>query len=164
MKRPRSRTRAGDSPEEDAGLVGGGDLEEAEEEKEDEEIVDGERLLYRVPGEILRGGGGAKRVMDEDGEGEGCGDPEGRGGECGIVWRAAQARLAAGVDQLDGKQEKEGEVEADPVGDGSVGHELMLSRPVQCWLMRRMDSRKRSAEICNDCGLSLSMVSCAVWW
>ena len=58
--------------------------------------------------------------MDEDGEGEGGGDPEGRGGECGMVWRAGQARLAAGVDQLGGKQEQEGEVEADPVGDGSV--------------------------------------------
>ena len=41
--------RAGDSPEEDAGLVGGGDLEEAEEEKEDEEIVDGERLSIAYP-------------------------------------------------------------------------------------------------------------------
>jgi hypothetical protein len=36
--------------------------------------------------------------------------------------------LAAGVDQLDGKEEQEGEVEADPVGDGRVGHELMLSQ------------------------------------
>jgi len=89
---------ARDYPEEDAGLVGAVVLEEAEEEKEDEEIVDGERLLDRVPGEILRGGGGAERVMDEDGEGEGGGDPEGSGGEGWAVERAGEAGLAASVD------------------------------------------------------------------
>ena len=162
---------AGDSPEEDAVLVGATDLEEAEEEKEDEEIVDGEGLLDGVPGEILRARGGAEGVMDEDGEGEGGGDPEGCGGEGCAVCRAGEARLAAGVDQLCGEEEQEGEVEADPFCCGRrrlcqrrVGHRLMLSRPAQRWLMRRMDSRKRSAEICRDCGLILSMVSCAVWW
>ena len=78
--------------------MGGSDLEEAEEEKEDEEIVDGERLFDGVPGEVLHAGDGAKRVMNEGGEGEGGGDPERGGGERGAVGRAVEARLAAGVE------------------------------------------------------------------
>jgi hypothetical protein len=119
---------AGDSPKEDFGLMGGSDLEEAEEEKEDEEIVDGERLLDGVSGEVLYAGGGAKRVMDEGDEGEGGGDPKGSGGEGGVVRRAGEARLAACVEQLGGEEKEEGEVEADPVGDGRERHELMLSQ------------------------------------
>ena len=119
---------ARNSPEEDFGLMGGSDLEEAEEEKEDEEIVDGERLLDGVSGEVLHAGGGAKRVMDEGGEGEGGGDPERGGGQSGAVGRAGEERLAAGVEKLGGKEEQEGEVKADPVGGGRRGHELMLSR------------------------------------
>ena len=61
--------------------MGGFDLEEAEEQQEDEEIVDGERLFDRVSGEVLDGGGGAERVVQEDGEGQGSGDPERGGGE-----------------------------------------------------------------------------------
>jgi hypothetical protein len=46
----------GNSPEEDFGLVGRFDFEEAEEEQEDEEIVDGERLFDGVAGKVLGGG------------------------------------------------------------------------------------------------------------
>jgi hypothetical protein len=116
------------SPEEGLGLVVGCDLEEAEEEQEDEEIVDGERLLDGVSGEVLHAGGRAKGVMDEGGEGEGCGDPEGCCGERRAVGRADEARLAAGVEKLGGEEDEEGEVEADPVGDGRGGHATMLSQ------------------------------------
>ncbi len=117
---------AGYSPEEDFGLTGGSYLEEAEEEQEDEEIVDGEQLFDGVSGEVLHAGGGAKRVMDEGGEGEGGGDPEGSGGQRRAVGRAVEARLAAGVEKLGGEQKEEREVEADPVGDGRRGHITML--------------------------------------
>ncbi len=49
---------AGHSPEEDLGLMAGIDLEEAEEEQEDEEVVDGHRLFENVAGQVLDGGGG----------------------------------------------------------------------------------------------------------
>jgi hypothetical protein len=88
--------------------MGGSDLEEAEEEKEDKEIVDGERLLDGVSSEVLHTGGGAKRVMDEGGEGQGGGDPEGSGGQRRVVRRAGEARLAAGVEKLGGEEKQEG--------------------------------------------------------
>ncbi len=47
---------AGDAPEENLGLVAWGDFEGAEEEEEDEEVVDGEGLFDGVAGEVLRGG------------------------------------------------------------------------------------------------------------
>jgi len=67
---------AEDSPEEDAGLLEGLDLEEAEEQQEDEEVVDGERLFDGVAGEILHGELAANGIEDEESEGEGGGDPE----------------------------------------------------------------------------------------
>ena len=41
-----------------------------------------------------------------------------------------------------------------------------VASPLVCqrWSMSRMSSRKRSAEICRELGLSLSMVSYWVWW
>ncbi len=44
---------AGYSPEEDARLLAGGDAKEAEEEQEDEEVVERERLLEGIAGEVL---------------------------------------------------------------------------------------------------------------
>ena len=79
---------AGDSPEEDAGLVSALDLEEAEEQQEDEEVVDGERLFEAVAGEVLDGAGWARRLAEENGEGEGGGDPE----CCVRQWRCGVGR------------------------------------------------------------------------
>ena len=76
---------ASDSPEEDARLAGGFDLEELKEEEEDEEVVDGESLFDGVAGEVLDGGGGAEGAEDEDGEGQGGADPEDGGDNGGAV-------------------------------------------------------------------------------
>ena len=76
---------AGDSPEEDFGLVGGIDLEEAEEEQEDEEVVDGERLFERVAGEVLGRDWLPDGAEEKSGKGERRGDPEAGGGDSGGV-------------------------------------------------------------------------------
>ena len=119
---------AGDSPEEDLGLVGTVDLEEAEEQKEDEEVVDGHRLFEYIAGEVLDGTGCPERLVEEDGEGEGGGDPERGAGDGGAEWIAPKPRLAASVGELDGEKQEEGEVEADPVAEGRGRHVTMLSR------------------------------------
>lgn len=74
---------AEDAPEEGFGLIGGLDLEDTEEEEKEEEIVDGERLFDGVAGEVLRGGLAAHGAEEEEGEGEGGGDPEDGGGDRG---------------------------------------------------------------------------------
>jgi hypothetical protein len=74
------------------------DVEGAEEEKEDEQIVDGEGLFDGVAGEVLGGGLGTEVVEEKEGEGEGGGDPE---DGCGYGGGVRLCRtLAAGVDQL----------------------------------------------------------------
>ena len=113
---------SGDSPEEDLGLVGGSDLEEAEEEQEDEEIVDRHGLFEDVAGEVLDGGGGAEGVVEIEGEGESGGDPEGGRGDGGVEGVVFAADLATRVEEFDGEEEQEGEVEADPVRKGRGGH------------------------------------------
>jgi hypothetical protein len=119
---------AGDSPEEHLGLMRGLNPKGAEEHQEDEEIVDGHRLFEHVAGEVLQGAGGARAETQEEAEGQGCCDPERGSGDGGAQGIAMQPDLAASVNQLDGKQEQEREVEADPVGDGRGGHVTMLSR------------------------------------
>ena len=93
------------------------DLEEAEEEKEDEEIVRGHRLFKHVAGEVLDGRGGAMGVAEEKREGECSSDPEGGCDDGSAVsgLRSAKRRLvgaAARVDELGGEEEDEDEVEA----------------------------------------------------
>jgi len=119
---------AGDSPEKDPGLVGTVDLKEAEEQKEDEEVIDGHRLFEHVAGEVLDRRGWPQRSMQEEGEGEGSGYPEGGASDGGAMRVATEADLAASVNELDGEKQEEGEVKADPVAEGRGGHELMLSR------------------------------------
>jgi len=118
---------AEDSPEEDARLEGFGDLEDAEEQEEDEEIVDREGLFDGVAGKELGGGCGAQGGQDERGEGEGDGDPH-RGRSDGVAMLADGASFGvetgqapAGEDQLRGEQDQQGQMERDPVGDGG-GH------------------------------------------
>jgi len=67
MKRPRRRI-ARLHPEEERGLVAGA-IWKSGEEKEDEEIVDGEDSSIAYPARYCTLAAG-KRVMDEDGEGE----------------------------------------------------------------------------------------------
>ena len=119
---------SGDPPEEDAGLVGGGDFEDAEEEQEDEKIVDGEGFLEGVAGEELGGGGGAEEAPEVDGGGSGGGDPHDGGGD-GVAVLAGGARGAggggqapSGEEELEGEQGHEEEVEDDPVAEGCGGH------------------------------------------
>src|ERR1017187_5288412 len=102
--------------------------EDAEEDQEDEEIVDRERLFERVSGEVLQGAGGAHAEAQEEGESQGGCDPECGSGDGGAEGIAMQPDLAASVNQLDCKQEQEREVKADPVRDGRCGHVTMLSR------------------------------------
>ena len=95
--------RACDSPEEDLGLVGGLDLEEAEEQQEDEEVVDRHRLFEHVAGEVLDGGG-AEGMVDVDGEGEGGGDPEAGCDDGGAMMIAHQAVRSGGC--FDGERRR----------------------------------------------------------
>ena len=71
---------SGDSPEEDFGLVARLDLEELEEEKEEKEVVDGQRLFDSVASEIFDRRLAVECEEDEDAEGKRGGDPEDRGG------------------------------------------------------------------------------------
>ena len=116
---------AGDSPEEDFGLMGGLDIEGAEEQKEDEEVVDGERLFDGVTGEVLGGGLGAEGEEEEEGEGEGGRDPEDGGGDCGGV--SLCRALAADVDQLYREEREDEDMEADPMADeGGAEHLIWM--------------------------------------
>ncbi len=91
------------------------DLEEAEEQEEDEEVIHRHRLFEHVAGEILDGAGCSQRLAEEYGEGEGSGDPEAGGGDGRAMRIAPKPLLAESVDELDGEKQKKGEVKADPV-------------------------------------------------
>jgi hypothetical protein len=74
-------------------------------------------------------------VAEVEGEDEGGGDPEGGAGDGGVVRVAGETMLAARVDELDGEEDEEGEMEANPfaesrgrMGERCGGHALMLSR------------------------------------
>lgn len=98
------------------------DSEDAEEKKEDEEVIDGERLFDRVAGEVLGAGLSAECVEEEDGKGEGSRDPEDSCGDRGGV--GLGRALTAGVDQLGREEYEDEEVEAYPVADGSGAEHL----------------------------------------
>ena len=117
---------AENSPEEDAGLKGFGNLEDAEEQQEDEEIVDRERFLNGIAGEELGGGGVAERAKEEEREGEG-GDGPHDGGRDGVGALAAGAGFAdaarkppAREEKLCRKEKQEREVKAEPVAERSL--------------------------------------------
>ena len=65
-----------DSPEEDFRLTGWLDLEGAEEDEEDEEVVDGERLFDCIAGEVLGCILAAQGAKEEEAKCESGGDPE----------------------------------------------------------------------------------------
>ena len=119
---------SGDSPEEGLGLVAGLDFEDAEEEEEEEEVVDGERLFDGVAGEVLRCGLAAEGAKDEEGEGEGGGDPEDGGGDGGGV--DLRRALIADVNELDREEGEDEEVKAYPVADRGFGEHLF-------WMLQR---------------------------
>ena len=58
------------TPEEDARLECGWNSEDAEEQEEDEEVVDGKGLLQGIASEELRRMQGARGAEDEEGEGK----------------------------------------------------------------------------------------------
>jgi hypothetical protein len=113
---------ASDAPEENLRLMLGCDVDDAEEDKEDEEVVDRERLFDGVAGEILRCALAAEGVEDEEGEGQGGGDPEDGGGDGGGV--DLRWATAAYVDELHREQDEDEEVKAYPMADGSGGRHL----------------------------------------
>ena len=115
---------AGDSPEENLGLVAGFDVEDAEEDKKDEEVVDGERLFDGVAGEILGRALAAHGVEDEEGESESGGDPEDGGGDGGGVDLCRA--LAAHVDELHPEKNEDEDVKTYPVADGGCAGHLLL--------------------------------------
>jgi hypothetical protein len=61
--------RPEDAVEENAVLVGRGDRECAEDQRPDEHVVERERELEHVSGEVLTGGGGALEQAEHDPEG-----------------------------------------------------------------------------------------------
>lgn len=116
--------RPQDSPEEDAGLFEGLDLEQTEEQKEDEEIVYRERLFDSVSGEIFDGVVAADCEEDEKGECQGRGDPEDGGDDSGMVGLGRRGRGIAttAIEELDREENKQKNVEADPMADGGAVH------------------------------------------
>ena len=132
---------AHDAPEEDAVLVDRRHREEAEEHRDHEDVVDGQRLLDEVAGEVLDGGAGAVVVdgahpldrlgrerhhvggepepepvvlvagVDEAGEGEAEGDPE--GGPAERLPDRDDVGLAVEDAEVEGE---EGEHEGDEAG------------------------------------------------
>ena len=115
------------APEEDFGLVRGKDLKDAEEEQEDEEVVDREGLFEGIAGEVLDGALIAESVADDEREGERGGDPEDGGGDG--VGVGARRAATADVEIFGGEQRQQQQVEADPVGDGGGWHLcLMVAR------------------------------------
>ena len=98
-------------------------VEGAEEQKKDEEVVDGERLFYGVAGKVLGGGLGAESTEEEEREREGGRDPQDRSGNCGGM--GFFGALTAGVDQLSREESEDEDVETDPVADGSCAEHLI---------------------------------------
>ena len=112
---------ASDSPEEGFGLMDGFDFEDTEEKKEEEEVVDGQRLFNGVAGEVLRRRLATEGVQNEEGEAESGGDPQDCGGDGGGADFCGA--LIADVDELDRQESEDEEVKAYPVADGcSSGH------------------------------------------
>ena len=70
---------AEDSPEENARLAHRRDAKHAEEQKEDEQVVDGERLLQCIAGEELRSAGNFVIRNEDGGEGKRSDRPENGG-------------------------------------------------------------------------------------
>ena len=150
---------AHDAPEEDAVLVERRDREEAEEHRDHEDVVDGQGLLDEVAGDVLDGGAGAVVVdgahpldrlgserhhvggqpepepvvlvarVDEAGEGEAEGDPEGGPAE-GLLDRD-DVGLAVEDAQVEGQEgEHEGdETDVHPDHPHSIG--------IRPWLFQR---------------------------
>ena len=114
---------AGDSPEEDFGLMGRLYVESAEEQKKDEEVVDRERLFYGVAGKVLCGGLRTEGTEEEERERESGCDPEDRGSNGRGV--GLFGTLTAGVDQLYREKREDEDVETDPVADGSCAEHLI---------------------------------------
>lgn len=115
-----------DSPEEDAGLFEGLNLEDAEEKKEDEEVVDGERFFDSVSGKIFDGVVGTEGIEDKTCKGKGGGDPKDGGDDGGTVgFGGRRGRVApASVEELKRKQDKEKDVEADPMTEWGGGRHV----------------------------------------
>jgi len=98
-------------------------VEGAEEQKKDEEVVDGERLFYGITGKVLGSGLGTESTEEEEGEREGGRDPEDRGSYCGGAGLFGAS--TAGVDQLCREEREDEDVETDPVADGSCAEHLI---------------------------------------
>ncbi len=76
MKAPRMRMAPVTPQKRTVGCLAGSILKSAEEQEEDEEVVDRERLFDGVAGEILRGVLAAELEKDEDADGQGGCDPD----------------------------------------------------------------------------------------
>lgn len=122
---------SGDSPEEDAGLKGRGDAEDAEDKKEDEEVVDREGLFDGIAGEELGCEEAAEGAEDVDGEEKSRGDPHDRGGDGVAMLTEGAGRgresveAEAGEEEFGGEEQEEDEMETDPL---RAGGEMLCRR------------------------------------
>ena len=124
---PAHENGARNSPEEDLGLTVGLDVEGAKEDEEDEEVVDGKRLFDGIAGKVLGCGLAAHGEEEEEGHGEGCGNPEDCGGDGGGMGFCRA--LTANVEELHPQEDKDEEVKTYPVADGSGAGHL-------CWMLQ----------------------------
>ena len=101
---------SGDSPEEDLGLMAGLYFEDAEEEEEEKEVVDGQRLFDGISGEVFGCRLAAEGAEDEEAEGECGGYPEDGGcnrGGADLGWA-----LLTYVDEFGREEGEDEEVKA----------------------------------------------------
>jgi hypothetical protein len=111
--------RAGDAVGQQLVALGLGDPEGAEDEQEDEDVVERERLLDEVAGRVVGGGRRLAHQRQHARERERDRHPHDRGER-----REAQAHLAAAPadeQQVDRQQHADGDDQGDPGGQGS-GH------------------------------------------
>lgn len=104
---------SGDSPEEDLGLADVGDSEEAKEQKEDEEVIDGERFFDGVAGEVLHGAFGVEAWHENRSQGERGGDPKDGCVDGFAAWLGEELVEA----ELGGEEHDDGDVEPEPIGE-----------------------------------------------
>ena len=121
----KSRTQhhcAQNAPEQDAALLRLGDTEGLEEQKEDKQVIDGERLFKRVTRQELLPQLVMQAHVDVGGKGDGTRDPHGRRDI--RTPRGDGLRGLVQQQDLDAQQHQQQHVEDDPVRNVRVGHRV----------------------------------------
>ena len=129
---------AHDAVEQHPVLVGARDLEVAEDQGEDEQVVDAQRLLEQPGRRVLDAGGGAEDGEDDATEGDGEADPEGAppGG-----LPEADDVLAAVGEQVDQQGDHDGDGERRPQPERDVVHGVSSVQGDQCLSLQECPRR-----------------------